>query len=67
MKNTKKAYEEFLNELGECLPEEKFIIGGKMRRGKYGAMMRKYDTIGFEVGYRDWVREEQYRKELHNG
>lgn len=57
MKYTKKQYEEYLNELGESLSEEEFVMGGKMRRGKYGTMQRKHDPIGFELGYHDWKRE----------
>ena len=57
MKYTKKQYEEYLNELGESLSEEEFIMGGKMRLGKYGTMQRKHNPIGFEVGYNDWKRE----------
>ena len=59
MKTTKKAYEKYLNEVGECLPEEDFIIGGKYRRMKYGTAMRKYDPIRFEVGYREWRTEQE--------
>lgn len=58
MKITKKQFEQYLNEVVECLPEEDFIIGGKYRRMKYGTAMRKYDPIAFEVGYKDYVREE---------
>lgn len=54
IKKSKKEYQEFLNEVGENLPEEEFIIGGKLRRGKYGDMVRKHDPIGFQVGYNEW-------------
>lgn len=56
MKKTKKNYEEYLNGLG-YEDTEKMIIGGKMRRGKFGTMMRKHDPIAFEVGYREWSSE----------
>jgi hypothetical protein len=52
---TKKAYQEHLNEIGENLTLDKYIIGGKMRSGRYGNMLRKHDPIAFEVGYREWV------------
>jgi hypothetical protein len=52
---TKKQYEEYLNEIGEVLPDEHFIIGGKMRRGKWGSMIRKYDPIAFQVGYNEYT------------
>ena len=51
---TRKQYELFLNDLGFEDDEEKMIIGGKLRRGKYGTMMRKYDPIAFEVGFNEW-------------
>ena len=62
MKSTKKAYEEFLNELP--MNEDKFIMGGKFRErycnvGKYGTCLRKYDPVAFEVGYREWEQENQ--------
>jgi len=58
-KNSKKAYEEYLNEIGKSISEESFIIGGKKRSfwKPYGFLMRKYDSIAFEVGYNDWKRE----------
>ena len=56
-KYSKAEYEQYLNEVGESLSDEEFIMAGKMRRGSYGTMMRKYDPIGFEVGYHDWLRE----------
>lgn len=54
MKYTKKDWENYLNRLGDegCLPEESFVIGGKLRRMKYGSALRKYDPIQFEVGFR---------------
>lgn len=54
MKKTKKAYEEYLNDFGESLGAEDFVICGKRRSGKYGKLVREYDPIGFEVGYREW-------------
>lgn len=58
---SKKAYEEYLNELGKSLDSEQFIIGGKQRGywRPYGALIRKYDPIGFQVGYNDWKRNKQ--------
>lgn len=58
MKKTKKEYENYLNEIGLSLDEDRFIIGGKKRNGKYGAMLRKHDPIAFSVGYNDWRREQ---------
>ena len=59
MRKTRKQYERYLNEIGECLDEEKFIVGGKMRRGKYGTMMRKHDPVCFNVGYSEYVMNER--------
>jgi len=59
-KYTKKAYEQYLNDMSDCVREEDFIMCGKMRHGKYGTMLRKYDPIGFEIGFNEWKRE-------HNG
>ena len=59
MKKTKKEYEKYLNEIGLSLDEDHFIIGGKKRNGKYGTMLRKHDPIAFEVGFRDWEREQK--------
>lgn len=28
-----------------------------MHLNQYGAAIRKFDPIGFEVGYREWCRE----------
>lgn len=63
---TKKEYESILNEVGECLPEESFIIGGKHRRMKYGAAVRKYDPISFEIGFREYVNEKEFREQTIN-
>ena len=60
MKMTKAQYMEYLNELGECLTDDYFWMQGKYRHGKYGAMLRKYDPISFEVGLNDWRRDEKH-------
>jgi hypothetical protein len=53
-------YEEYLNELGEGLDEDEFIMGGESRLGMpYGTAMRQYDPIAFNVGYDEWVRENE--------
>jgi hypothetical protein len=65
VKTTKKAYVAYLNDV--ALPEqsdEKWIIGGTIRMHymwmrKYGEALRKYDPIAFEVGYKEWVRENE--------
>jgi hypothetical protein len=58
-KINKQAYEEYLNELGYALTKDNFIMGGKQRNRLYGAMLRKYDSIAFSVGYNEWKREIQ--------
>ncbi len=61
MKKTRKAYEEYLNDLSPAYESEEWIIGGQHRHGhamlkKYGRALRKYDPIGFEVGFKEWSR-----------
>jgi hypothetical protein len=56
---TKKEYTEYLNSLSPEQGSEEWIIGGKIRmyhmwRNLYGEAIRKYDSIGFEVGYNEW-------------
>lgn len=51
-KKTRKDYEIYLNGIGAS--EDDMIIGGKLRRGRYGTMLRKYDPIGFAVGFREY-------------
>lgn len=58
MAKTKKDYVEFLN--GLVIPDkedERWIIGGKNRctgRSNYGVMLKRYDPIGFNVGFNEW-------------
>ena len=60
---TKKEYIKYLNEIGESLSDDEFIIGGKMRprRDNYGKMMYLFDKVTFEVGYSDWERENKFK------
>lgn len=51
---TRKQYEQYLNEIAPDYDSENWIIGGKRRRGNYGAAIRKYDPIAFNVGYGEW-------------
>lgn len=57
MKKTKKEYVEFLNELVDADPEDdRWIISGKSRytgRKNYGTMLKRYDPVGFEVGFKE--------------
>lgn len=53
-RKTKKDYQEWLDEIAPDYGSDDWIIGGKRRRGSYGAALRKYDPIAFEVGYREW-------------
>lgn len=61
MKNkTKKAYEQYLNELSPAQGSDEWIIGGTIRmrhmwQSKYGEAIRKFDPIAFEVGYGEWI------------
>ena len=58
---TKKEYIKYLNEVGETLDEDEFIMGGKYHKAyyphKYGECLYRYDPIAFEVSYKDYVRE----------
>lgn len=58
MNYTRKEYEQYLN---DCMPSigEHMIIGGKMRKGEYGTMIRRYDPIAFEVGFNEWITEKK--------
>ena len=59
MKKTKKAYENYLNELSPNQGSDNWIIGGKIRMlqmwtNKFGQATRKFDPIGFNLGYNEW-------------
>lgn len=61
MKKTRKAYEQHLNECSPAQDSDEWIIGGAMRtkhmwKDQYGTAIRKYDPIGFEVGFKEWSR-----------
>lgn len=60
--NSRKEYETYLNNMSPDRDSEEWIIGGKNRycgRENYGTMMKRYDPIGFNVGYREWVEQPQ--------
>ena len=61
MKKTRKEYVEFLNGLVDADSEDdRWVIGGKNRytgRRNYGTMLKRYDPIGFEVGFKEWRNE----------
>lgn len=61
MKKTRKEYVEFLNGLVDADPgDDRWIIGGKNRytgRRNYGTMLKRYDPVGFEVGFNEWRNE----------
>lgn len=55
----RKEYEEYLNGMSPDPDSEKWIIGGKNRycyRNNYGAMLKRYDPIGFEVGLKEFEK-----------
>tara|TARA_R100000742_G_C4279448_1_gene104045 strand:+ start:2955 stop:3158 length:204 start_codon:yes stop_codon:yes gene_type:complete len=59
-KPTKKQYEEYLNSISPSQDSEEWIIGGVPRfyykyLNQYGTAIRKYDKIGFQVGYNEYV------------
>ena len=51
---SKKDYISMLNDLGNSLSREEWIIGG---RDNYGVMLKRYDPIAFEVGYNEWKKQ----------
>lgn len=56
MGKSRKDYEKFLNSISPDRDDEAWIIGGKNRycgREDYGTMIKRYDPIGFNVGYRE--------------
>ena len=64
MGKSRKDYEKFLNSISPDRDDEAWIIGGKNRycgRENYGTMIKRYDPIGFNVGYREWVECEEPR------
>lgn len=61
MKKTRKEYENYLNGLSPDGDDERWIIGGKNRycnRDNWGTMLKRYDKIGFEVGFNEWLNQE---------
>lgn len=54
--NTKKDYVKWLNELGESLGDDEFIIAGIMRkrRDNYGQLLKDNDPVAFNLGYNEW-------------
>lgn len=58
MGKSRKDYEKFLNSISPDRDDEAWIIGEKNRycgRENYGTMIKRYDPIGFNVGYREWA------------
>lgn len=53
---TRKEYEKYLNGMSPDGDSEEWIIGGKNRycgRENYGTMLKRYDSIAFEVGFKE--------------
>lgn len=62
MKKTRKAYEEYLNELSPPYESDEWIIKGTLSkvyryRKQYGTAIRKHDIIGFNAGYTEWSKQ----------
>ena len=58
---SKNEYEEYLNEL-EISEEQEYILGGQLRKELYhkrlwGEACRKFNPVGFEVGYQEWLHQ----------
>jgi hypothetical protein len=61
MSRTKKEYEEYLNDMSPEQGSDEWIIGGELRKywmskNQYGAAIRTYDPIAFEVGYNEFKK-----------
>jgi hypothetical protein len=68
-KKTRKKYEELLNEKGALLEDlmyltepsenrrtiKKSSLRNLLNDGRYGYIMKKYDPVVFEAGYKQWV------------
>lgn len=59
--NAEKKYIAWLNEaISPSHDSEEWIIGGQNRvvkwYGKYGEALRRFDPIGYRVGFNDWKR-----------
>jgi hypothetical protein len=64
MKITKKYYEDCLNELGIPVGCAKSDGGLVPDFAKYGSWVRRNDPIGFEVGFQDVQKEEEYKSKI---
>jgi hypothetical protein len=65
MKYTRKDFEEYLNELGTPAhdhPEHGGRVSPKMV-DRYGSWLRSNDPTAFQVGYNEWVVDQQYRNQ----
>lgn len=61
---TRIKYENYLNDRSPQHGDQKWIIGGRFRmnlmiKKKYGTALRTYDPIAFEVGFNEWIRNQQ--------
>ena len=63
---TKRDYQEWLDEIAPADGSEEWVIGGKERRGSYGAAVRRHDPIAFAVGFREWVQNAEFTKQREN-
>ena len=62
MNRTKRAYEEYLNEVGQDMTldqlDERYSLGShRIHNHDLGTFLRRYDPIQFEVGYNEWRQE----------
>jgi hypothetical protein len=53
-KDTKKQYEDFLNEIGITEDDKKSNGGRISDHYKYGTWLRRNDCIAFECGFSDY-------------
>ena len=53
MGKSRKDYEKYLNSISPDRDGKNRYCG----RENYGTMIKRYDPIGFNVGYREWVEQ----------
>jgi hypothetical protein len=59
---TKKDYEEYLNDFGDIPDHDKTSHGGRIPDwAMYGSWLRRNDPIAFNVGFNEFIQEHDPR------
>ena len=63
---TQKEFSNYLDEIGESLPDSDFIMQHKLHKRElgYGVLLRRYKPIEFEQKYNDWVESKKVKYEI---